>query len=123
MELDATITTPKAASTIVTVDSDGSKRPPSAPRRTASLARCLRRPMSARLEAGEADQDKYARDNPEAHDHPRLRPALEFEVVVDRRHAEHALAGQLETGDLDHHRKGFDDEDAAHHHQDEFLAH
>ena len=36
------------------------------------------------------------RDDPEAHDHARLRPALQFEVVVDRRHAEHALAGELE---------------------------
>ncbi|MNG94176.1 hypothetical protein D3C79_531790 [compost metagenome] len=43
-------------------------------------------------------------------------------MVVDRRHAEHALAGQLEGGNLDHHRQGFHDEHAAHDEQHDFLA-
>ncbi len=69
-----------------------------------------------------ANQHQNHGDDPEADDHPRLWPALEFKVVVDRRHAEHALAGQLEGGDLDHHRQGFHHEDAAHDEQHDFLA-
>ncbi|MNZ28249.1 hypothetical protein D3C78_454750 [compost metagenome] len=44
-------------------------------------------------------------------------------MVVDRRHAEHALAGQLEGGHLDHHRQGLHDEHTAHDEQDDFLTH
>ena len=44
-------------------------------------------------------------------------------MVVDRRHAEHALAGELERGDLHHHRQGLDHEHAAHDEEHDFLAH
>src|SRR5690606_1470952 len=51
---------------------------------------------STQFQAGKTDQHQDHRDDPEAHDHPGLGPAFEFKVVMDRRHAEHALAGQLE---------------------------
>ncbi|KAI3478036.1 hypothetical protein L1887_60088 [Cichorium endivia] len=71
----------------------------------------------------QADQHENHGDDPETDDHARLGPALEFKVVVDRRHAEHALAGQLERRDLDDHRQGLHDEHATHDEQDDFLAH
>src|SRR3990167_840689 len=77
---------------------------------------------SAQFQGGKADQHQNHGDDPEAHDHARLRPAFQFKVVMDRRHAEHALAGQLEGGDLNHHRQGLHDEHAAHDEQDDFLA-
>ncbi len=43
-------------------------------------------------------------------------------MVMDRRHAENALAGELEAGDLDHHRQRFHHEHAAHDEQHHFLA-
>ena len=53
--------------------------------------------LMAQLQGGQAQQDQHHGDDPEPHDDARLRPALEFEVVVNRRHAEDALAGQLEA--------------------------
>ena len=43
----------------------------------------------------------------------RLRPAELLEMVVDRRHAEDALAGHLERDDLHDDRQRFDNEQAA----------
>ena len=43
--------------------------------------------------------------------------------MVDRRHSEHALAGELERRDLHHHRQRLDDEYAAHDQQHDLLAH
>ena len=51
---------------------------------------------SPQLQGGEADHREHEGDNPETHDDLRLRPAELFEMMVDRRHAEHAFAGQLE---------------------------
>ena len=48
---------------------------------------------SAQLQRGQPDQGQHERDDPEADDDLRLGPALELVVVVDRRHAEDALAG------------------------------
>ena len=47
------------------------------------------------LERGEADQREDQADDPEADDDRRLGPAELLEMVVDRRHPEHALAGAL----------------------------
>ena len=49
----------------------------------------------------------------EARDDLRLAPADQLEVVVERRHPEDALAGQLERADLDDDRQRLEDEDAA----------
>src|SRR5690606_12330215 len=77
---------------------------------------------STQFQGGETDQHEDHRDDPEAHDDVRLGPAFEFEVVVNWRHAEHPLAGQLEGGDLDYHREGFHDEHLADDEQHDFLA-
>src|SRR5690606_31902779 len=60
--------------------------------------------------------------HPKAHDHPRLRPTLQLEVMVQWRHAENAAAGQLVGAHLQNHRHGFHHEHAAHHEQYDLLA-
>src|SRR5690606_13528978 len=77
---------------------------------------------STQFQGGQTDQHEDHRDDPEAHDDARFGPAFEFEVVVDRRHAEHPLAGQLEGGNLNHHREGFHDEHPTHDEQHDLLA-
>src|SRR3546814_10102617 len=57
--------------------------------------------LLSQLEGGEAGEGQDGGDDPEADDDGRLGPALLLEVVVQRRHADDALAGQLEGGDLD----------------------
>src|SRR5229473_623155 len=52
-------------------------------------------------------------DDPEADDDGRLGPSLLLEMMMQRRHAEHPLAGQLEACDLDDHRDGLQDEQTA----------
>ena len=47
---------------------------------------------------------------------------FQFEMVMNRRHAEYALAGQLERRHLDHHRQRLDDEDTTHDREHDFLA-
>ena len=61
-----------------------------------------------------ADGDADRRDQPEADDHGRLRPADQLEVVMDRRHAEQATraARRLEHAHLDGDRAGLDHVDA-----------
>src|SRR5690606_2032362 len=57
---------------------------------------------SAHLQGRKTDEHEHHGDDPEAHDHARLRPTLELEMVMDRRHPEDALAGELEARDLRH---------------------
>ena len=78
---------------------------------------------SAQLQRRETEQHEQHRDDPEAHDDLVLLPALQLVVVVDRRHPEDALAGELERRHLDHHRQRLDDEHAAHDEQHDLLAH
>src|SRR5690554_5755256 len=77
---------------------------------------------STQFQSGQTDQHQNHGDDPEAHDDARLRPALEFEMVVDGCHAEHPAAGQLEGGHLDDHRQGLDHEDAANNEKHDFLT-
>jgi hypothetical protein len=42
-------------------------------------------------------------------------------MMVQRRHAEHPLLGQLERGHLDDDRQGFEDEQAAHQDEEDLL--
>src|SRR5689334_2428924 len=65
------------------------------------------------LEGGEADQRQDDGNDPEADHHLAFGPAELFEMVVDRRHQEDALAGHLEIADLDDDREDFDHEQAA----------
>src|SRR5690554_5065118 len=77
---------------------------------------------STQLERGQTDQHQYHGDDPETYDDPRLGPALQFEMVMNGRHAEHPAAGQLERGHLNDHRQGLDHENAAHDEQHYFLT-
>ena len=52
---------------------------------------------SPQLQAREAHEREEDGDDPEANDDLRLGPALLFVVMMDRRHQEDALAGQLEA--------------------------
>ena len=52
-----------------------------------------RKPGEAAVEEREAGGAEDAGHDPEAHHDPRLRPRLHLEVVVNRRHQEHALGG------------------------------
>ena len=79
----------------------------SAPRR----GHLLGRPSC--VEEAEADDHAHALDDPEADHDKDLGPALEFEVVLERRHPEDALAGQPEGADLDDDGHGDQDEEAA----------
>ena len=53
------------------------------------------------LQGREPSQRQHDRDDPEANDDLRLGPAELLEVMVDRRHLEDALSGQLERHHLD----------------------
>src|SRR5262245_52240253 len=77
--------------------------------------------MSAQLEGGERHQGAHDRDDPEADDDLRLGPAEQLEVVVNGRHAEDALAAQLERDDLPDDRQRLHDEDEPDEQQDDLL--
>src|ERR1700716_4471349 len=51
---------------------------------------------SPQLQRGEAGERQHHRDDPEPDHDLRFGPALLFEMVMQRRHPEHALAGELE---------------------------
>src|SRR5450631_429655 len=68
---------------------------------------------SPQLQRGEAGQRQHHRDDPEPDHDLRLGPAELLEVMVDRRHPEHALAGQLERHHLHDHGNRFEHEQAA----------
>src|SRR5262245_11178634 len=68
---------------------------------------------SPELEAREAHERQKDGDDPEADDDLGLRPALLLVVVVNRRHQEDALAGELEAHDLRHDAESLEEEDAA----------
>src|ERR1043165_10231796 len=78
----------------------GGYRPARAPAPASPSARKVaaggeaRRPAraSSELERREAEQDEHHGDDPEAHHDLALLPSLELVVVVQRRHAEDALA-------------------------------
>ena len=77
---------------------------------------------SANLQGSQPDHYQNHGDDPEANDDPGFRPALELEVMMQRRHAENALAGQLERRHLQDHRNGFHHEHAAHDQEHQLLA-
>src|SRR5450631_2528836 len=58
---------------------------------------------SPQLQRGEAGQRQHHRDDPEPDHDLRLGPAQLLEMVVDRRHPEDALAGELERHHLHDH--------------------
>src|SRR5689334_11416440 len=73
----------------------------------------IMRHRSPQFERGESGERQHHRDDPEADHDLRLGPAQLFEMVVDRRHPEEALAGELEGGDLHDHGDRLQHEQAA----------
>src|ERR1700712_2003837 len=55
---------------------------------------------SPQLQRGEAGQRQHHRDDPEPDHDLRFGPALLLEMMMQRRHPEHAFAGQLERHHL-----------------------
>src|ERR1700722_20014368 len=70
-------------------------------------------PPLPQLQGRQPDQGQHDGDDPEADHDGRFGPAEPLEVVVNRGHAEHPLAGGLERDDRDHHRDGLEHEEAA----------
>src|SRR6185437_9157494 len=68
---------------------------------------------SPQLQGGEPGKGQDRGDDPEADDDGRLLPALLLEMMVQRRHAEDAPAGQLEARHLDDDRHRLEDEEPA----------
>src|SRR6267142_1099486 len=62
---------------------------------------------SPQFQGGEAGQRQHHRDDPEPDHDLRLGPALLLEMMVQRRHPEHAFARQLERHHLHDHGDGF----------------
>ena len=94
---------------------------PTTTARPALVRRCASLAAHRSFSVASPTSTRMNGDDPEAHDHLRLGPALELVVMMDRRHAEDALAGELERGHLQDHRDRLDHEDAAHDEQHDLL--
>src|SRR4029077_3457736 len=70
-------------------------------------------PHSSQLQGGETRKRGHDRNDPEPDHDLRLGPALLLEVVMQRCHAEHALAGEAERDHLHDHRYGLEHEQSA----------
>src|SRR3984893_17561113 len=68
---------------------------------------------SPQLEGGKPGKRQHHGDDPEPDHDLRLRPAELLEVMMDGRHAEHALTRELVREHLYDHRDGFQDEEPA----------
>src|SRR5260221_9662292 len=77
--------------------------------------------VSPQFQRGEAGQRQHHRNDPEPDHDLRLGPALLFEMMMQRRHPEHALSGQLERHHLHDHGDGFEHEQAAAHGQHDLM--
>src|SRR3954452_8237098 len=66
--------------------------------------------VSPQLQRRKPDQRQHHRDDPEPDHDLRLGPAFLFEMMVQRRHPEDALAGQLERDHLHDHGDRFQHE-------------
>src|SRR5260370_2002507 len=73
------------------------------------------------LQRGERKQRKNQSHDPTAHDDFRFAPAGQFEMMMQRRHAEDALACQPERRHLQNDRNCFKHKDAAHRKQEDLL--
>src|SRR5882762_9143365 len=77
-------------------------------------------PLS-QLQRRQRKQRKNQRGDPKPHDHFRFAPTEQFEMMMNGRHAEDALAAQFEGAHLQNHGKRFDDEDTADEKEQDFL--
>src|SRR5579863_5816027 len=73
------------------------------------------------LQRRKACERQHHRDDPETNDDLRLGPAELLEMMVDRRHLEDALAGELERHHLDDHRHRLEHEQAADHGENDLV--
>src|SRR6476660_3210873 len=76
---------------------------------------------SPQLQRGESSEREHDRNDPEADHDLGFGPAELLEMVVDRRHAKHALAGQLERKHSHYHRHGLQHEQSAHHREHDLM--
>ena len=70
--------------------------------------------MLAEFQGGQSEQSQDNGHDPEPHGDGVLFPAGEFKMVMQRRHLEDALAGQLEARHLQNHREGLGDKNTSH---------
>src|SRR5882724_6542026 len=85
---------------------------------TGIIARC-----SPQLQRGEAGERQHHRNDPEPDHDLWLGPALLLEMMMQRRHPEHALAGKLEGCDLHDDRDRLQHEQAADHGEHDLVLH
>src|SRR5580698_9553814 len=78
---------------------------------------------SPQLQRGETGQRQHHRDDPEPDHDLRFGPALLLEMMMQRCHPEHPLAGQFERGDLHDHRHRFQHKQSADHRQHDLVLH
>src|SRR6266550_218439 len=76
---------------------------------------------SPQFQRGEADERQHHRDDPEPDHDLRFGPALLLEMMMQRRHSEHALTGELERYHLHDHRDRFQHEQSADHGQHDLV--
>src|SRR5437660_3141794 len=87
-----------------------------------NLAKFFNRSASLpQLQRRQRKQRKNQRGDPKPHDHLRFAPTEQFEMMMNGRHAEDALAAQFERAHLQNHGKRFDDEDTADEKEQDFL--
>src|ERR1044071_7135286 len=79
------------------------------------------RPKSPQLQRRKPGERQHDRDDPEPDHDLRLGPALLLEVMMDRRHLEDALAGELERDHLHDHRDRFEHEQSADYGKNDFM--
>src|SRR5437660_8191867 len=77
--------------------------------------------QSSQLQRGKAGERQHHRDDPEADHDLRFGPALLLEMMVQRRHAEHALARHLERHHLHDNGDRFEHEQPADHGQHDLV--
>src|SRR5206468_1495896 len=69
----------------------------------------------------QTQQGEDNRENPEPDDHGVFLPASQFEMVMQWGHDKNPATGRFEADHLENDRERFDDENAAHHNQEQFL--
>src|SRR5258706_239250 len=77
--------------------------------------------LSPELQCRQREQREDEGHDPEADDDLRILPADQLEVMMERRHAEDPLAGELEGADLQDHGEGLDHEEAHHGEEQQLL--
>src|SRR6266566_6541796 len=87
-----------------------------------NLARFFNRSASLpQLQRRQRKQRKNQRGDPKPHDHFRFAPTEQFEMMMNGRHAEDALAAQFERAHLQNHRNSFQYKNAADEKQQDLL--